>query len=537
MSFSLINEAWIPVRRADGSQEKIAPWEITKNPDDNPIVSLAARRPDFNGALMQFLIGLLQTTFAPKEQHEWRKLLKSPPPPEQLKERFETVAHAFDLDGDGPRFMQDFDLADGEFKDISVLLIETPGGKTVRDNIDHFIKRGFVKGVCSSCAAVALFSMETNAPSGGVGHRTSLRGGGPLSTLVMFDPKSGKGLSATLWRNLWLNVLEKESFLALSGNRKKAVSSDIFPWMAKTRTSDKNGSATYQQDVHPAQMYWAMPRRIRLDFDKTGKGNCDICSQPSDRLISRYRTKNYGVNYEGAWQHPLSPYSKKEKDGKMESFPLHAQPGGISYRHWLGFVGTDSEKGVEPARVVTEFINHRMGQKKQLRIWVFGYDMDNMKARCWYESMMPIYQLEDEVRGDFEDAVKGMITAAVTMGRNLRGALKKAWFSPGAEVRGDLSFIDTAFWQDTESAFYGIMDKLHRAFKNGDDDIPLLREWFHIINRETLNLFDVWAMRVDIEDENPKRIALARRDLRMFNKKTVRKALKLDSEQKENKDE
>lgn len=75
----------------------------------NPIVALDAPRPDFNGALAQFLIGLLQTVCAPADEDLWEDWLWSPPTPEMLAQRFAPLAPCFQLDGDGPRFMQDFD--------------------------------------------------------------------------------------------------------------------------------------------------------------------------------------------------------------------------------------------------------------------------------------------------------------------------------------------------------------------------------------------------------------------------------------------
>jgi len=77
--YNLINEKWIPVRRADGKKEIIAPWQVTDDIGSNPIVSLDANRPDFNGALIQFLIGLVQTTMAPKKDKNWGNGLTNPP--------------------------------------------------------------------------------------------------------------------------------------------------------------------------------------------------------------------------------------------------------------------------------------------------------------------------------------------------------------------------------------------------------------------------------------------------------------------------
>src|SRR5713101_4294240 len=144
---NLIHDAWIPIQRKHGEETRIAPWEVTTRYNDDPIVALAAPRPDFNGALIQFLIGLLQTTCAPESSRVRRAWLREPPSPEELHAKFEEIAYAFKLDGDGPRFMQDLTLnpedvkkskrkkpkADEAIDDeegqlsIDKLLIEAPG--------------------------------------------------------------------------------------------------------------------------------------------------------------------------------------------------------------------------------------------------------------------------------------------------------------------------------------------------------------------------------------------------------------------------
>jgi len=61
---NLLEKSWIPVRRASGQRLWIAPYQITDGIGQDPIVALDAVRPDFNGALIQFLIGLVQTAWA-----------------------------------------------------------------------------------------------------------------------------------------------------------------------------------------------------------------------------------------------------------------------------------------------------------------------------------------------------------------------------------------------------------------------------------------------------------------------------------------
>ena len=143
--FNLINAAWLPVRRRSGAVEHIQPWRVTDGIGEDPFVAFAWPRPDFNGAAHEFLIGLLSTAAAPRDDEEWEDWWSNPPEPNILEERFLTVAEAFDLDGPGPRFLQDLDpLESAEDKEIAALLIEAPGAQTLRHNADLFVKRGGV---------------------------------------------------------------------------------------------------------------------------------------------------------------------------------------------------------------------------------------------------------------------------------------------------------------------------------------------------------------------------------------------------------
>jgi len=510
---NLIEDLWIPIQRHDGTRELIAPWQITDAHADNPIMTLDAPRPDFNGALMQFLIGLLQTTTEIQRDRDWRSLLHNPPTPKQLREQFASVAEAFELNSDKPCFMQDYDDLSGEVEaPISALLIEAPGGNTLKNNLDHFIKRDGVQGICPACAATALFTLQTNAPSGGVGHRTSLRGGGPLTTLVVFDPRSKKfddEQGATLWRNLWLNVLPQQTFLPSDGPDKNKPA-DIFPWLAPTRTSEsKTGKDTTLNDVHPAQMYWAMPRRIQLRFDTAIAGICDVCGIESESIITHYFTKNYGVNYSGSWRHPLTPYSSN-KDGEL--LPRHPQPGGMGYRHWLGLIQGEGQNQ-QPAQVVSTFKDRNRRLDAQLLVWAFGYDMDNMKARCWYDSTIPLYQIDDDKREEFEDTVRRCVQAASDVRIYLQSAIKDAWFKRPGDIKGDFSFIELAFWRDTEMDFYTVLHDLAEALNKGEESLPVVNRekerWYQTLRRQALALFRHWVFSANIEYEDPRRIANA----------------------------
>ena len=135
----LLQTEWIPVIREDGFRTRIAPWQIAEM--DNPVVELDAPRADFQGALYQFLIGLLQTCCPPAEPDDWIDWYEQPPAPAEIQKQFSSVSDAFQLftSVGSSAFMQDLELENGEEKPISGLLIEAPGGKTLRDNLDFFV--------------------------------------------------------------------------------------------------------------------------------------------------------------------------------------------------------------------------------------------------------------------------------------------------------------------------------------------------------------------------------------------------------------
>jgi CRISPR system Cascade subunit CasA len=486
----------------------IAPWQVTEAND--PVLKLASPRPDFNGALLQFLIGLLQTACPAEDGDEWADWLEEPPAPETLREKFQPLVDAFELDGKGPRFMQDLHELKGDIKPVSNLLIDAPGAQTLKQNADHFIKRDGIESLCPSCTAAALFCLQTNAPSGGAGHRTSLRGGGPLSTLVLVDPERSN-LKDDLWRTCWLNVLEKQKLASLGNDNLHRDLADIFPWLAPTRTSEaKTGTITTPLDTDSLQMYWGMPRRIRLDCDTVREGECDLCGTHSEQCISQYITQNYGINYEGAWKHPLSPYLIN-KDGV--ALPQHTQPGGLSYRHWLGLVSTLSTS--EPARVVREYVEaEKLLKGEQLRLQAFGYDMDNMKARCWYETTFPLYMIDRNLLETFTARTEVVIQSATDTANMTRSCIKEAWFKRPGDAKGDTAYLVEAFFNHTTNEFYTCLNRLKTRLETGSDGSDILTEWHAVLIRAAMHLFDYWTARGDFGVVNPRRITQAHRKLR-----------------------
>ncbi len=495
--YNLLAEQWIRVRRASGLLDWIAPWQIAEI--DDPAMRIESPRPDFDGALIQFLIGLVQTAAAPATKIAWRKLLDHAP--QDLREKFDGVAEAFNLDGPGPRFMQDLTLKSSDVdgtKPVSALLIDAPA--------EFFVKPGLVCAISYPMAAIALYTLQANAPSGGVGHRTSLRGGGPLTTVILGD---------TLWRTVWLNVMTEDDFIGGPGNSDRDQAGAKFPWMALTRTSAKQGGrSTTPEDAHPLQHYWGMPRRIRLNFDDTATGRCDL-SGVEATLVTNYITKNYGTNYEGAWIHPLTPYTL-QKEGQPPN-PKKGQPDGIPYRDWPQLVLAGKER--LRARVVAVYeSDRRFEQQASPQLWVFGYDVDNMKPRCWYSGTTPIFPLaEERHQRAYAGRMQQCIDASEDVRKTMIQQLKAALLRRPQDRNGDLSFLSRQFWADTESRFFGVARRIHDAIVDNSDDSQAREEWLAAIHRAALRIFTLNSQEAgEFADADVKRIAVAWNNLIQF---------------------
>ncbi|EHQ05138.1 type I-E CRISPR-associated protein Cse1/CasA [Leptonema illini] len=515
---NLLKEAWIPVLRRSGRREIIRPAQMVENLESDPVVRLDAVRPDFNGALIQFFIGLLQTVLTPAEPEDWEELFLKPPAMADLESSMAVYATAFELDGPGPRFFQDLELAAEEGTPIGSLLIEAPGANTIKNNADHFVKRNQIQQMCPACTATALLTLQTNAPSGGAGHRTSLRGGGPLTTIVL--PQEPK--FQTLWHTAWLNVLLKEDLSATQCKPSLKALQAIFPWMAATKLSKTAGTEILGSHIHPAQTFWATPRRIRLFPASEEEGACSICNAAGAKFYRQYATVPHGANYAAGILHPLSPYYNDK--GVLR--PVHPQPGGFTYRHWPDFVIADV--GEKERAIVVRVLGNRLrsgSTTKDYAIYAFGYDMDNMKARCWYEARMPYWPMPDEaLRKEFAPYATAMADVANDIASNTRKAVQLAFFDSGASVRGDLDFVKTEFWQSTEPNYY---DSLREVMKVIEDPAPVLRNWLKALQKVSMDLYDHYSSQISLDegkedgmrkDEKMPRVVRARRDLLIFNR-------------------
>lgn len=497
MPYNLLTEPWIPFRRQSGAVEWGPPPAITSQMDVDPVVAVATPRPDFDGALQEFLIGLLSVALEVDDEREWYERWHEPPSESDLAAGFATLQPAFDLDGDGPRFMQDWsadDFANVEVGPADHLLIDAPGDQTTRLNKDLFVKRGRVERLSRSSAAMALITLQTYAPGGGKGFRTSIRGGGPLTTLaeprVAIDAKL-RADDQPLWMKLWANIETLEQLGArVPLSRRQYTAADTFPWLAATRTSEKRGTSqgleTTPDDVHPFQAYFGMPRRVRLEFGDDGR--CALTGRPDARTVTGFRERNYGVNY-SHWHHPLSPYYKS----KGELLPIHGQPGGIGWRDWLTLTfSAPREADRQPALVVGRFARRALAiGANQFRLHAFGYDMDKAKARGWTEASLPAIAPADEAQNRrIRSLAESLTGAADIVAAALGYAVKDALFASSADRRIDSADPRPELWRATESAFYDAIQSVGAPGAGAADSDTARLGFRDVLEREARGIFE-----------------------------------------------
>ena len=364
-------------------------------------------------------------------------------------DRLAPLAPAFDLMGDGPRFLQDFDPLEGDPNPPDMLFIDSAGGNTARNNADLMVRRGRYPALDPALAAMALYTLQAHAPSGGAGNRTSMRGGGPMVTLV--DPGAGH-----LWDLVWANVPDG-----------KLAAPDVLPWMRPTRRSDAKGTEVWPGTAHPAEAFFGMPRRLRLVGE--------------DRITGVIQ-KPYGTDYAG-WEHPLTPYYRQKAGAEL--LPMHPRAGAFGYRNWLGVVMEmpGDEGDIRRRAQCLDSYQRRVlpRDREKASVIVAGWAMDNMKPRDFIWSRQPLLSIESEAGL----TLIAMIQSAETFGLALRGALKVV-----AGEGSALEALREEFFTATQAHFDAGVGDLLAGMAHAD----VAARWLREMEGEALAIFDRQAL-------------------------------------------
>ena len=401
--YNLIEERWIPAVTDEGDVVYISPWEISRL--DITLIDLAFERPDFNSAVYQFLVGLYQTIYTPKDDDEWLDRLEEPPDADEIHGLMTPIADNFELLGEWPRYMQDASVSSAPDKGVMGLLITNPGENTMKLGKDFFIKGRSGGSLCLSCSSAALTAMQAMAPMGGA------------------------------WQNVYLNVLTSERLKRTGGQDPTA---NPFVW-----AKEECAGPVHAQDNSPLAIIWSMVRRIMLD--EPSPGTCSVCGRECD-CINAFKEMNKGNEYP-SWIHPLSP-TYVTKDGRT----LHKlMSRDLSHFHQWSALVYHGQDFARPSLNVSQMSDNRADLsdilRSEPRLWINGYQNKQALPECWVDVTVPIYiGYGDE--GAFDSYVRDLIRLSRKTERSMFDALKKTLGSTVSK-----SSISSNFWSACDSAF------------------------------------------------------------------------------------
>ena len=440
---NLITDTWIPVIRTSGVRDVIRPDQVA----ESDVQRFNWPRPDLNLACHELLIGLAYLACPPKKNSE----LVNPPEPEKFRDSLAPLAPAFELLGDGPRFLQDFDTLEGKSNAPDMLFIDSAGEDAAKKNSDVPVHRGRYSILSLPLAAMALYTLQAFAPSGGRGYRTSMRDGGPMVTLV-------KPRKPGLWPFIWANVPCGEP---LDPNALDAA----LPWMRPTVTSEKKQTVMDNTDVMdppPPEMFFGQPWRLRLVGDASG--------------VTGVIKNLYGTNY-AQWVHHLSPYYRNSKG---EILPMHPKPGPFGYRNWRGILLQGNNKFQQPGslKAYPTRPNDPLAD-----LVVAGWAMSKAKPLDFLWSEQPIFPLD----ADAENSAIAMVEAAEQTAFVLTVTLTTA-LGENNRTKGTADAAQRAFFLQTQGSFERRVGDLSKG------QIPDHVGWLRDLGKVALSLFDAQVM-------------------------------------------
>ena len=151
-----------------------------------------------------------------------------------------------------------------------------------------------------------------------------------------------------------------------------------------------------------------------------------------------------------------------------------------------------------------------------MRLWAFGYDMDNMKARSWIDALLPVTHVHDESRALLvRDTATRLIDGTDVAAGALIGAIERALFQRPKDKSGDRSPFKAQLWSSLDADFYQAIREVADitvAFERANDFCAAFRT--HLEHR-VLEIFDRGVDVFDLLPATVRRVVGARFDLAM----------------------
>lgn len=439
---NLLQDEWVPVKFKEHKRISLA--DILCSEDCGTVF---LPRDDLQFAAVQMCICLVQSIFTPNDRKELRARHKHPMSCEEYSKISDQFADMFSVESEETPFMQDIRTKENK-TGIQKLLVGLPGG----DSDTMFVPPNEITKICPSCAAIALFSMASGAPSFGGGFKAPLRGSAPISVLIHDD---------NLRRMIWKNVIPKDSnwysFLKDAEN--------LPVWIIPI----EEGATVSVSNIGVIRGLFWQPASVFLKW-KEENGICDCCGLNSDTFCREFDKQKFRYELSGQWRHPHSSIKiSKEKKSYIPSFreetPAWEQLSEIFPKN----VGEVPPAVIQNSKIFTDEENLQ-DLKQKITLSIGGYINNQASILERHHYLVPLSSslLSDE----------GIKTLRLLLdtAMEVKGCLKSSVMSFFKGLGFNLKDKkNSSFTREAEKMFFLQSENLIRESLSSYDDSTLLR--------------------------------------------------------------
>lgn len=439
---NLLKDPWIPVRTDSGTGNfcfltyqqllcETGKWEVSLPRDDMEI------------ACLQLLICMTQVMFLPEDNTALQTRIANPLSVTEFATSIKPCQDWFDLDHPTQPFMQVRGVEAKEETPIQKLLIGLPEG----NNHAFFNKTGEVNHLSEPLTAIALFNQASNCPSFGGGFKGSLRGGAPITTLVL-----GKNLRETVWRNVLTRPRIQERQIAMPG-----FDQDQPNWVTPIREK----TIPWNEIGLVRGLFW-QPARVEL-VKAERPASCDVLGGEAVPGYTGFRCEKFSFTVKGLWPHLHGTMTMNLKKGtldqKFSSFRTTA-PAWTLLSEFIvpkNLNDHDAKEGSVPAGPITQA--NELGEEN-LHLLIGGY---RTKKASVLERRHEMLSLAHGWQDD-KDRLPKLVAIGKAAKKALRGKLYLA--VQGNKGKG-LQGIGASIHETGEKLFYARTESLiHETFSN-----------------------------------------------------------------------
>lgn len=440
---NLLEDPWIPVR-ADGGAgafQLLTYRQLLCEPG-NWQVSLP--RDDLELACVQLLVCMTQVMFLPEDIRQLKSRLAKPLTADEFTAGIAPCLDWFDLDHPTRPFMQSRGVRAAEDTPMQKLLIGLPEG----NNHAFFNEVGEVRHVGGTLAAIALFNQASNCPSFGGGFKGSLRGGAPITTLVV-----GSHLRETIWRNVLTRAAVAERQIAISGPQL-----DQPTWVRPIREQEV---VRWNEIGLCRGLFW-QPARVEL-VRASHDAPCDVLGGQAVPVYTGFRKEKFNFTVDGIWPHPHGAMTMSLKKGALEQRFASFTTTAPAWTQLSEFVVPKSihndktKEGSAPAGPVMQANNGELFDGP-LHLLIGGYRTNQASVLERRHEMLSLAQ------GWRDD--KEFLPKLVEIGKEAKKALRgKLYFAVQGSKDKGLKGVGAAIHEIAEKLFYARTENLiHETF-------------------------------------------------------------------------